>query len=161
MFSELFLNQEPLPQQEIQNSAVDNFFFIWDEYHNIIVFYGGFSLRMRIYYQCSWVNYYQLLAVIIIIIKTSSTVPSGKNKAVLICPSSMCVTETKKNITQGSNQRLTAPLNTSSVPVQTQCRDSTFELDPALNTWQIRTFYTLILQTPVDDLRPQHEYVEL
>ena len=55
-----------------------------------------------------------------IIIKTSSTGPSGKNKIVhklLSQPHKHLTTENWRAPTQGSNQRLTAPLNPSSIPV--------------------------------------------
>ena len=44
-----------------------------------------------------------------------------------------------------------------------QCREghSTFEPGPAETTLQVGTFYTLILETPMDELRPQLGYVEL
>ena len=59
------------------------------------------------------------IIIIIIIIKTSSTGPSRKTKLFINCfrsPTSTC-SMGKENATQGSNQRLTAPLNPSSVPV--------------------------------------------
>ena len=86
-----------------------------------------------------------------IIIKTSITGPGLKNKVVykLLAP-----WKTEENTTQGSNQRLTATLNPSSVPGSTLCREghSKFEPEPAGNTSQIGTFYTLILQTPMHGL---------
>ena len=56
----------------------------------------------------------------IIIVKTSTTGQSGKNKIVhqmLSQPQAPAARKTEENTTQGSNQRLTAPLNPSSVPM--------------------------------------------
>ena len=46
---------------------------------------------------------------------------------------------------------------------ETQCMEghSTFEPGPAGNILEIGTLYTLILQTPMDELRPTFWYVEL
>ena len=88
----------------------------------------------------------------IIIIKTSSTDQSGKNKIVyklLTQPQKQLLHgKTEKQI-QGNNQQLTASLNPSNVPVQTQFSegDSTHESGPAGNTLQIGTFNNLIFQT--------------
>ena len=56
---------------------------------------------------------------------------------------------------------LTVPLNLSSVPVPNSVREghSTFEPGLAGNTLQIETFYTSILQTAMDELRPQLGHV--
>ena len=106
--------------------------------------------------------------IIIIIIKTSSTGPSRKNKIVY-----KLLTQPHKHLrhgktekqAKGSNQRLTAPFIT--FRCQTQCREghSTHESGPAGNTLQIvlqfvLQFFTFILQALMDDLQPQHEHVE-
>ena len=99
---------------------------------------------------------YQLKMKIIIIIKTSRTGPSGKNNVVSKFLSQPRKTE--ENRTQGSNQRLPAPLNPSSVPVSNTVQEghSTIEPEPAGKTQQlgrstneqvtIRWFYTFKLQ---------------
>ena len=58
---------------------------------------------------------------------------------------------------------MTAPLNPSNVPLSNTVYEdhSTQESGPAGNTLQIGTFYTLILQTLMDELQPQLGYVEL
>ena len=80
--------------------------------------------------------------------KTSSTGPSGKNKIVykFISQPQQHLRQGKlKNTTQGSNQRLTAPLNPFNVPVSIQCRegDSTHKSGPERNTLQIGTFRSI------------------
>ena len=96
----------------------------------------------------------------IIIIKTSSTGSSGKNKIVyklLLQPHKHQLHGKLKNTTQGTNQRLTSPLNPSNVPVSTQCGEghSTHESGHTGNTLEIGTLYTLILQTLMDELQRQ------
>ena len=67
----------------------------------------------------SWTTF-QLIIIIVVIIKTSSTFPSWKNKIVY-----KLHTQSHKHLrhgktekqTQGSNERLTAPLNPSNFPV--------------------------------------------
>ena len=60
------------------------------------------------------------IIIIITIIKTSTIGPSGKNKKLFIIsyatPQAPAPCKTEKQI-QGSNQRLTAPLNPSNIPV--------------------------------------------
>ena len=60
------------------------------------------------------------IIIIITIIKTNTIAPSGKNKNKIIIayatPQAPAPCKTEKQI-QGSNQRLTAPLNPSNIPV--------------------------------------------
>ena len=99
---------------------------------------------------------------IIINIKTSGTGPRGENKLFTTCfrnATNTFASVNWKNTTQGSNQRFPAPLNPSNVPVS-----NTVGMDghstTNLGRWeipcmQIGTFYTLILRTKMDELRPQ------
>ena len=92
---------------------------------------------------------------LIIFIKTRRPGKSGKNKIVLKFlsnPTSTCTTENERKYNLGSNQQLTNP----AFRCQTQRREghSTFEPGPAGNTLQIGRSYTVILQTPMDELRP-------
>ena len=98
---------------------------------------------------------------IIVIIKTSSTGPSGKSKVAFTTPQAPASRKTEENTTHISNQRLIAPMNPAMVlATNTLYREgqSTFEPGRAENTLQIGTFYTLIPRTPMDELRPQLGY---
>ena len=94
----------------------------------------------------------------ILLLKPVAQAQVGKTKLFINCfrnPQAPATQKAGKSTTQGSNQRLTAPLNPSIVPCQTQCRKghSTLEPGQAGNTLQIVTVYTLILQALMDELR--------
>ena len=87
----------------------------------------------------------------IIIIKSSSTGLSGENKLFIKCFRNWKTGKKRKTEEQiqRSNQRFTAPLNASDVPVSNKVKEdhSSHESGPPGNTLQIVMFYTLILQT--------------
>ena len=86
----------------------------------------------------------------------------GKTKLFINCfrnPTSTCAT---KNWRKHNSGKQLHPWNHPAFRCQTQygeC-DSTFEPEPAGKTKQIGTFNTFILQTPMEELRPQLKLVE-
>ena len=107
-----------------------------------------------------------LLLVLLLSLKPTAQAQVGKTKFFIYYfrnPTSTCVTETGANTTQGSNQRLPPPLNLSSVLVSNTVYRKSFHIEPEPEgkTYQIGTFYTLILQTKMNELQPQLECVEL
>ena len=88
--------------------------------------------------QLNYYYFYDFIIIFIIIIKTSSTGQSRKSKIAYATPRTPAPEKNEKTEkqAQGSNQRLTAPLNPSNVPCQTQCREghSRYESRPAVNT---------------------------
>ena len=90
----------------------------------------------------------------------------GKTKLLINClrnPTSTCASEKLKNKLREASSDWLLPLTHLTLRCQTQWREghSTHESGPAGNTLQIVTFYTLILQTLMDELQPQLGYVEL
>ena len=107
------------------------------------------------------------MIIIIIIIKTSSTGPSRKNHVVY-----KLLSQPQKHLRNGKLKKTQLKEATNgwlyswihpAFRFQTQCREghSTIEPEPAGKTYQIGTFYTLIVQTHTNELRPQLWYVEL
>ena len=88
--------------------------------------------------------------VIIIIIKTSSTGPSGKTMLFINCfrnATSTCAAENEENTSEVRSNGWLHPSTHPALRCQTQCRErhSTVEPRPVRNTFQIATFYIWIL----------------
>ena len=121
------------------------------------------------YYYIFLLQYYifSVEVIITIIIKTSTTRPSGKNKIVYKLHSQphkhLRLGKVTKTLLSEVIASWLHPLSHPAFRCQTQLREghSTFEPGPARSTLQIGTFYTLIVQTQMDGLRLQLGYVEL
>ena len=104
---------------------------------------------------------------IIIIITSNSILPSKKNNVVyklFFQPHKhLRHRKLKKTQLREATNGWLHPWTHPAFRCPTQCKEghSTFEPGPARNTFQIGMFYTLILQTPMDELWQQLEHVEL
>ena len=107
-------------------------------------------------------EYFIIINIIIIIIKTSSTDPSGKKIVykLLSHRTRSCVTETRnrhKQTVHGLHDRY-SPVNRSNVPVPNSIgKVIPLRTWPARKSLQIGTVYTFILETPTNELWPQLE----
>ena len=123
-----------------------------------------FDVYLRFWIVPNTLNIYDLI--LLLLLKPAAQAQVGITKSFVNCfrnPASTCATGNWKTPLREAS---TVDCSLNSIQLllcQTQCMEgySTYELGPARNTLQIGSFYTLILRTSMDELRPQLAQVEL